>query len=75
MLFLVLILSKFGRNLYFMFRLKREFKNANIPRTIRFTEPLFQELNDVAHQNSISLNLLVLQCCRYALNNMESETQ
>lgn len=56
-----------------MFRLKKDFKNANIPRTIRFTEPLFRELNDVAAANNISFNLLVLQCCRYALNNISPE--
>ena len=56
-----------------MVHLKKDFKNANIPRTIRFTEPLFQELNKVAAANGISFNLLVLQCCRYALNNISPE--
>lgn len=55
----------------FMFIVENEFKNANISRTIRFTEGLFEELNQTAAENDISFNLLVLQCCKYALNNKE----
>ena len=36
-----------------MFEVDNEFKNANVPRTIRFTETLFDELNKI---NSISNN-------------------
>lgn len=56
-----------------MFKVDNELKNANTPRTVRFTEPLFEKLNSVAQQNGISFNLLVLQCCKYALDNMEKE--
>lgn len=55
-----------------MFKINNEFKNANIPRTIRFTESLFENLNKIAVENDISFNLLVLQCCKYALENMNS---
>ena len=54
-----------------MFEVENNFKNANIPRTIRFTEGLFEQLNAVASENDISFNLLVLQCCQYALDNMK----
>ncbi len=63
-------LSSYMQN---MFKIDNELKNANTPRTIRFTEPLFEKLNSVAQQNGISFNLLVLQCCKYALDNMEKE--
>lgn len=53
-----------------MFQVERRFKNANISRTIRFTYELFEKLNQVAADNSISFNLLVLQCCEYALEMM-----
>lgn len=53
-----------------MFVIDNTFKNANITRTIRFTEPMFERLTEVASQNDISFNLLVLQCCKYALDNM-----
>lgn len=57
-----------------MFKVDNEFKNANIARTVRFTESLFERLNDVANRNDISFNLLVLQCCKYALDNAAPET-
>ena len=52
-----------------MFKIENEFKGANIPRTIRFTEKIFEQLNRIAVENDISFNLLVLQCCKYALEN------
>ena len=57
-----------------MFIIENEFKNANISRTVRFTEPLFERLNRVAAENDVSFNMLVLQCCKYALNNMGEKT-
>ncbi len=56
-----------------MFVVENEFKNANVSRTIRFTEPLFEKLNQVAAENEVSFNLLVLQCCKYALEQMPQE--
>ena len=38
---------------------------------IYITEPLFEKLNETAAKNNISFNLLVLQCCKYAMENME----
>ncbi len=56
-----------------MFKINNEFKNANISRTIRFTEELFEDLNQLSFENDISFNLLVLQCCKYALNNLKED--
>ncbi len=56
-----------------MFVIDNEMKNANIARTVRFTEALFERLNKVAATDNISFNLLVLQCCKYALDNMDEE--
>ena len=56
-----------------MFKVKNEFKNINVPRTIRFTEEMFEQLNQVAADNNISFNSLVLQCCKYALDNLEKD--
>ena len=53
-----------------MFEIDKKFKGADIPRTIRFTEELFAELNKIAQNNKISFNLLILQCCDYAIKNM-----
>ena len=57
-----------------MFKVENEFKNANVARTVRFTEPLFERLNRVAAENDVSFNMLVLQCCKYALNDMGDKT-
>ena len=57
----------------FMFKVDNQLKSASVPRTVRFTEELFEKLNKTAAQNNISFNLLVLQCCKYALDNMEEE--
>ena len=57
-----------------MFKIDNEMKSANIPRTVRFTEPLFERLNETASKNNVSFNLLVLQCCKYALDNIEDST-
>jgi len=54
-----------------MFKINNEFKSANISRTVRFTEPIFEKLNKIAAENEISFNLLVLQCCKYALDNLD----
>lgn len=56
-----------------MFRVQNEFSNANLARSIRFTEKLFNQLNEIAAQKNISFNLVVLQCCKYALDNMDHE--
>lgn len=54
-----------------MFKIDNEFKNANVARTVRFTESLFERLNNYAAQNDVSFNYLVLQCCKYALDNSD----
>ena len=54
-----------------MFVIDNQFTNANIARTVRFTEKIFNDLNETAEKNDISFNMLVLQCCRYALDQME----
>ena len=56
-----------------MFKIDKQFTNANISRTIRFTEAIFNELNAVADANNISFNMPVLQSCRYALDHLQQE--
>lgn len=58
-----------------MFKIDNELKSANVARTVRFTESLFEKLNKTATDNNISFNLLVLQCCKYALENMEEKNK
>jgi hypothetical protein len=56
-----------------MFKIENEFKGANISRTVRFTKDIFEELNEIAKENNVPFNLLVTQCCKYAIENSESE--
>ena len=58
-----------------MFLVNNEFKNANVSRTVLFTEALFERLNHIAVSSDISFNLLVLQCCKYALDHMEESEE
>lgn len=58
-----------------MFKIYNEFNDANTPRTVRFTDELFERLNKVSAENNVSFNLLVLQCCKYALDNMETKEE
>ena len=45
---------------------KTEFVN----KTFRIDRPLLTRLETVAQQENISINALVVQCCRYALDDM-----
>ena len=56
-----------------MFKIENEFNYANVPRTIRFTEKLFNQLNKYAAKNDVSFNYLVLQCCKYAMDNADDK--
>lgn len=58
-----------------MFEIDNQYANANVPRTIRFTDKLFEDLNSVAEENNISFNMLVLQCCRYALDHLKKNKE
>lgn len=58
-----------------MFEIDNQYANANVPRTIRFTDRLFADLNSVAEENNISFNMLVLQCCRYALDHLQQNME
>lgn len=51
-----------------MFRIeKTEYTN----KTFRLPNDLLQKMERLAQEKDISLNQLVIQCCRYALDNLE----
>jgi len=58
-----------------MFVVDTQFSNANIARTVRFTEKIFNELNEMAEKHEVSFNMLVLQCCRYALDHADGSKE
>lgn len=45
-----------------------------VPKTFRLPEPIIKELEKLAFENNISMNQLVVQCIKYALENMEKNT-
>ncbi len=49
-------------------------KQEYINKTFRITRELNDRLSEVAQQEDISVNALVVQCCDYALSNMKSST-
>lgn len=55
-----------------MFELQKDFSNVNVQKTIRFTEELDARLKATSEEYHISYNKLVLQCCQYALDNLNS---
>ena len=52
-----------------MFKITKE---EYVNRTFRIMESLIERLGDVAQQENISVNALVMQCCEYALDHMET---
>lgn len=56
-----------------MFKIDKTFSQANIPKTIRFTETLDMELTLLAKGEQISFNELVLRCCQYALDEYHGD--
>lgn len=60
-----------------MFRIQKIDKatkqGANIPRTIRFPEDLFNKYNEISIKTGVSFNSLVLEAMKYALNDLEIE--
>ena len=41
--------------------------------TVRFPEYMFSRLSDIAHQQDVSLNVLVLRYCQHALDKMDRD--
>lgn len=56
-----------------MFEIDKSLSRPNIPRTIRFTEELFDALLEISEKEEISFNSLVLQCCNYVLSNYKNK--
>ena len=46
-------------------------KPEMINKTFRMPESLVEQMQKVAQEKGVSLNNLVVQCCEYALKNLE----
>lgn len=58
-----------------MFVVNNKMAKSNVSRTIRFTEEIFEDLSRIASAEDVSFNQLVLQCCKYAINNYSGKNQ
>ncbi|HCJ08376.1 MAG TPA: hypothetical protein DHV96_08465 [Lachnospiraceae bacterium] len=50
-------------------------KQEYINKTFRITRELNDQLSEVAQNENISVNELVVQCCNFALSNMNKDTK
>lgn len=50
-------------------------KSESTNKTIRMPNELIKELEKVATETDVSFSHLVIQCCQYALKNMENDKE
>jgi len=48
-------------------------KKEYINKTFRMPKDLIYEMSILAQQKDVSLNQLIIQCCRYSMRNLEQE--
>ena len=53
-----------------MFKIK---KTEHINKTFRMPVDLIEKMEIIAQNKDVSLNTLVIQCCEYALENLDDE--
>lgn len=46
-------------------------KTEYVNKTFRMPKDLIAELSELAQKKDISLNQLIIQCCRYSLDNLD----
>ena len=58
-----------------MFRVNKKTNKVTVSHSIRFDEDLYEELQILAAKENVAINTLVMQCCRYALDNLEEAAE
>ncbi len=48
-------------------------KSQSANKTIRMPDELIEQLQALANKNDISFNQVVIQCCQYALENLDQK--
>ena len=48
-------------------------KPESLNKTIRMPSTMIEQMEKIASQKNISFNQLVVQCCQYALDNLEAD--
>ena len=54
-----------------MFKIQKGYDTVS--KTFRLPIELVEQLDSLAYKNNLSLNQLVVQCLRYAIDNLEEE--
>lgn len=58
-----------------MLKINKQNKCRYVNRSFRLPEEMTDQLKSISHENNLSMNQLVTQCLRYALENLDgSET-
>lgn len=57
-----------------MFKLKKEYTNYE-NKSLRMPKILIDKIQELANENQISFNKVVIQCIEYALDNIEVNTK
>ena len=52
-----------------MFKVRHTEETVN--RTLRFPKSLLDKMSEVAQKENVSLNSFVVQCCEYAMKNIQ----
>lgn len=55
-----------------MFVIKKDYVEYE-NKSLRLPKDLIDKVQDLANQNSLSFNKVIIQCIEYALDNMENE--
>jgi predicted HicB family RNase H-like nuclease len=50
-------------------------KEESSSKTIRMPNALIEKLEDIASKKNISFNKLIIQCCQYAVDNLEENNK
>lgn len=55
-----------------MFKLQKGY-NEYVTKSFRLPKEFVEQLETIAFNNNLSLNQLVIQCLKYAIDNLENE--
>ena len=60
------------KRVIYMFKIQKGYDTTS--KTFRLPIELVEQLDSLAYKNNLSLNQLVVQCLRYAIDNLDEET-
>ena len=55
-----------------MFKVSKKTNKITISHTIRFDKDLYEDLQHLASKENVAMNILAMQCCKYALGKLQN---